>query len=101
MFWDSPFYKPKNKICEEFWDDFMRSAKILLALDYHKSAVEKASPNYREPDVYAVFNKLRQDYHNELPYSRKFIAPIDKSVERGIAREGKSARPIGYLPSGD
>lgn len=101
MFWDSPFYKPKNKICDDAWDDFISAAKILLILDHHRTKEQKSRPGYREPDVYAVFNKLRQDYHNELPYSRKFIAPIDKSVERDIERERKSERFIAYLPDRD
>lgn len=104
MEWDSPFYKPQNKICDEAWDEFMHAAKMLLILDTNKSREEKASPNYREPDVYAVFNKLRQDLHNELPYTKAFIERIDKSVAREFQKEknaARASRPIGYLPSGN
>ena len=101
MFWNDPLYKPKNKICEEAWIDFMRAALIILYLDSNVSKEDKAKSDYIEPDVYSVFNKLRQDYHNELPYSKKFIEPIDRSVEKEIERERKSTRCIGYLPSGD
>jgi hypothetical protein len=104
MKWDSPFYKPQNKICEEAWDEFLHAAKMLLILDYHKSKEDKAKPDYREPDIYAVFNKLRQDIHNELPYSKSFIEGIDRSIEREFKREEReriASRPIGYVPSGD
>lgn len=104
MEWDSPFYKPQNKICEESWDEFMHIAKILLILDANRSKEEKSRPEYREPDIYAVFNKMRQDIHNELPYSKGFITSIDKSVEREFKKEKdarKASRPIGYVPSRD
>lgn len=103
-FWNSPFYKPQNKLCDESWDEFLHAAKMLLILDTNKSKEDKAKPGYREPDVYAVFNKLRQDIHNELPYSRNFLAPIDKSVEREIRREERernASKPIGYVSSRD
>jgi len=103
MDWNSPFYKPKNKICEEAWDEFLSTAKILLILDANKTKAEKAHPDYREPDVYAVFNKLRQDIHNELPYSKKLIEKVDKSIEREFKKEQRdriASQPIGYLPDG-
>lgn len=103
-FWNSPFYKPQNKLCEESWDEFLHTAKMLLILDSNRTREEKDSPEYREPDVYAVFNKMRQDIHNELPYSKGFITDIDKSVEREFQKERnarKASRPIGYVPSGD
>lgn len=103
MDWNSPFYKPKNKICEEAWDEFMHAAKMLLILDTNKSKEEKSHPDYREPDVYAVFNKLRQDIHDELPYNKAFIERIDKSIEREFKKEQRdrrASRPIGYLPNG-
>lgn len=99
MYWNSPFYKPVTKICEEAWDEFMATAKMLLILDTNSSKERKALPQYREPDVYAVFNKLRQDIHNELPYSKKFIGKIDESVEKEYARDRAASRNIGELPT--
>jgi hypothetical protein len=91
-YWNSPFYKPKTKICEDAWYEFSQAARMLLILDTNRSKAEKASENYVEPDVYAVFNKMRQDLHNELPYSRKFLETVDKQVERAIAKEMKLER---------
>lgn len=87
MFWDSPFYKPKNKLCEDFWVEFMRAAKIIMIFDSNLTKAQKAREGYREPDVYSVFNKMRQDIHDELPYSHKFIDEIDRSVEREVRKE--------------
>lgn len=103
MDWNSPFYKPQTKIHEVAWDEFMQAAKILLILDANKTKEEKAQPDYREPDIYAVFNKLRQDIHNELPYSKSFIERVDKSIEREFKKERRdriTSQPIGYLPNG-
>lgn len=84
--WNKPGYKPKTRICDVFWHDFISAAKILLVLDNNISDEEKRIRDWQEPDVYAVFNKLRQDYFNELPYSPKFVAKYDKSIEREVAR---------------
>lgn len=96
-FWNKPFYKPKNKICEDFWDEFMAAAKILMALDYHKPKAAKESPEYREPDVYAVFNCLRQAVHGELPYSSNFLKYVDAEVERDLRRERASGGNLNEL----
>lgn len=100
MYWNSPFYKPVSKICEDAWDEFMQTAKMLLILDANRSKDQKQAPGYREIDVYAVFNKWRQDLHDELPYSKNFIGPIDKSIEKEFARDRAASRSIGKLPTG-
>ena len=103
-FWNSPFYKPQNKICEEAWDEFMHTARMLLILDTNRTKEERERSDFREIDVYAVFNKMRQDIHNELPYSKGFIDEIDKSVEREYQKEKnalKASRPIGYVSGRD
>lgn len=93
MFWNDPKYKPKNRICEVFWQDFMHNAYLLLILDKNKSREEKASPDYIEPDVYAVFNKMRQEIDRGHPYSKEFIRDIDRSVENEFQRDyGRAAK---------
>lgn len=94
MFWNSPFYKPVSKICDDAWDEFMHTAKMLLILEANGLRDPKSSPEYRELDVYAVFNKWRQDLHDELPYSKKFIADIDKAVEREFVRDRATSRNL-------
>lgn len=85
--WNKPKYKPTTKISDIFWHDFISAAKMLTVIDTNMRPSEKKIRNWREPDIYAVFDKLRQDYHNELPYSAKVIAEYDRSIERGVAKE--------------
>jgi len=85
--WNKRNYKPETKIHEAFWHDFLSAAKCLMILDTNMPEREKKIRNWIEPDIYAVFDKIRQDYHNELPYSKRFIDEIDRSIEREVAKE--------------
>jgi len=85
--WNNIRYKPESRISDEFWHEFMSAAKMLLILDYNMSDEEKRIRNWVEPDIYAVFDKLRQDYHDELPYNKRFIDEIDRSIEREVRKE--------------
>lgn len=91
MPWNSPKYKPENKICDEFWHDFISAAKLLLILDNGMPKREKEIRGWKEPTVYSVFDKLRQDYFDELPFNERttLIQEIDRSIERDVKKELK------------
>ena len=99
-YWNSPKYKPRTKICEDAWDIFLHTAKILHMMDKKMSAKEKAACNWREPDIYSVFNKLRQDLHDELPYNPKFVGPMDEQIEREYNRERRAGKYLSPISEG-
>ena len=91
--WDSSKYKPRNRICDDAWYEFLRAAKLLIILYDNQEIINKKYISHgkkplrlSEPTIYSVFNKMRQDL-GELPYSSNFISEIDKSVEKEFARE--------------
>ena len=85
--WNKPKYKPETKICDLFWEDFIHVATILRRIDKNMTAREKQIRNWQEPDIYAVFDKMRQDYFDELPYNMNRLREIDRSIEREVAKE--------------
>jgi hypothetical protein len=71
----------RMKICEEFWDEFMVTAKMLYMLN-------------EEADIYDVFEYLRSHQQGASAYGYEFLRRIDAEIER---KEGplEHPRPVG------
>lgn len=82
-FWNSPFYKPKIKLHPAFWEEFLRASYIVREL--HRRDPIK----YPDPEIYDVLNWMRQELHNELPFSEKRSVALDKQIEREFARNAR------------
>jgi len=61
------------KICEEFWDEFLVTAKMLYLMD-------------GEADVYDVFEYLRSHQQGAGPYGEAFLRRIDAEIEKEEGR---------------
>jgi len=57
------------KICEEFWDEFLMTAKLLYQYD-------------READIYDVFNFIRCRQQGSSQYGVNFLKRIDAEIEK-------------------
>lgn len=64
------------KICDEFWDEFMRWA---IPMNKFKD----------DADIYDVFIWIRNNRPGAIPLSDSLIARVDKEIEREIARESR------------
>lgn len=59
------------KICEEFWDEFIRWAVPFA----------KVKP---DADIYDVFMWIREQQQGSSPYSENFVKKIDAEIEREL-----------------
>ncbi len=64
------------KICDEFWDEFMKWAEPMNRIK-------------DDAEIYDVFNWLRELQQGSVPYSEKFIAKLDLEIEKEEARNAK------------
>lgn len=57
------------KIGEEFWDEFLLTAKLLYLMN-------------REATVYDVFEFIRSHQQGASPFSENFLKRIDAEIEK-------------------
>lgn len=93
-FWNSPFYKPKIKLSPIFWDDFMFAAAVILENQRRRIAnpLDKDPNKKKELEVYDVFDWLRQQVHEELPYTQKRCETIDAHIHKEVELEKNGLR---------
>lgn len=86
------------KIHPDFWEEFMRAAYIVKEVQRRriKNPYDKDPDKYRDLEVYDVFDWMRQELHNELPYSKERCKAIDAKIEREYAREQKKKAASEY-----
>jgi hypothetical protein len=88
-FWNSPFYKPKIKLHEIFWEEFQRAAYVILENQRRRIAnpLDKDPDKHRELGVYDVFDWMRQELHDELPYTQKRCEALDAQIEKEFSKD--------------
>lgn len=93
-FWNDPCYDPQTKLSPIFWDDFMVAAWTILENQKRRIAnpLDKDPDKHRELEIYDVFDWMRQQLHDELPYTPKRCAAIDAEIEKEFIKDAAKRR---------